>query len=467
VLKALHQRIHALALHLWREHNSPPRMAAAVWLGCVVGCTPLFGLHIWVCIALAWLLRLNQVVVYAAANISIPPIAPFIGFISVQLGERLLHGGWMALELSDFTWRNAPSLGARFFVNWMVGGLLLGAAVGLVGGLVTWVALSRRRERQRVASDPVWAALVAASSRYRSLPRRFRFYAHMKFRMDPCYHAIASRVGPDTLTVDLGTGLGMLPVLLGELGDGRRAVGVEWDAAKAQAGALAAAGLSGVEILEGDLHTFELPPCDVVTLVDVLHYYGQPEQRAIIARCARALRPGGAAPGPRERPRGVRRRPAHPPVRALGHAAGLEPRPRRPLPRGERAGGRSPRSGFRRRDDPAGRPPAPGQRAHHRERPGRDLAGLTRPARTHFHGRPPAVAGLALARTRIQGAGGRRCQARTVVVRFRVSTTCRGPDDSIALRLSATRRAVPQRPHARVPDRAPRDRAPLGAQGHP
>lgn len=293
MLKALHQRIHALALHLWREHNSPPRMAAAVWLGCVVGCTPLFGLHIWVCIALAWLLRLNQVVVYAAANISIPPIAPFIGFISVQLGERLLHGGWMALELSDFTWRNAPSLGARFFVNWMVGGLLLGAAVGLVGGLVTWVALSRRRERQRVASDPVWAALVAASSRYRSLPRRFRFYAHMKFRMDPCYHAIASRVGPDTLTVDLGTGLGMLPVLLGELGDGRRAVGVEWDAAKAQAGTLAAAGLSGVEILEGDLHTFELPPCDVVTLVDVLHYYGQPEQRAIIARCARALRPGG------------------------------------------------------------------------------------------------------------------------------------------------------------------------------
>src|SRR5262249_5814956 len=38
---------------------------------------------------------------------------------------------------------------------------------------------------------------------------------------------------------------------------------------------------------------FALPACDVVTLVDVLHYYDADAQRAILRRAADALRPGG------------------------------------------------------------------------------------------------------------------------------------------------------------------------------
>ena len=40
----------------------------------------------------------------------------------------------------------------------------------------------------------------------------------MKYVMDPCYRAIAALVPPGAYTVDLGSGLGMLPVLLGVLG---------------------------------------------------------------------------------------------------------------------------------------------------------------------------------------------------------------------------------------------------------
>jgi len=93
--------------------------------------------------------------------------------------------------------------------------------------------------------------------------------------------------------VDLGTGLGMLPVLLGELGERRRALGVEWDPEKIRCGLHAARGLPDVEMVEGDMHASPLPACDVITLIDVLHYYDADRQRALLGRCRAALRPGG------------------------------------------------------------------------------------------------------------------------------------------------------------------------------
>ncbi len=111
--------------------------------------------------------------------------------------------------------------------------------------------------------------------------------------MDPCYRAIARHVHRDSFTVDLGTGLGMLPMLLGELGEGRRVLGVDWDPGKMRCGLQAARGLPAVEIIEGDLHVTPLPTCDVITLVDVLHYYETDRQEALLKRCRGALKPGG------------------------------------------------------------------------------------------------------------------------------------------------------------------------------
>ena len=141
--------------------------------------------------------------------------------------------------------------------------------------------------------DPIERALKAAAARYAGLHPRFRWYARLKYRMDPCYRAIAQHVGRDSFTVDLGTGLGMLPVLLGELGERRRVLGVEWDPEKLRCGLHAARGLLGVEMVEGDLHASPLPACDVITLVDVLHYYEADRQEALLKRCRAALRPGG------------------------------------------------------------------------------------------------------------------------------------------------------------------------------
>jgi uncharacterized protein (DUF2062 family)/SAM-dependent methyltransferase len=307
------KRLHELGRQILQAHTEPGRVAAAVLVGAIVGCSPLFGLHLFVCIALAWLLRLNQVAVYAAANVSIPPLVPFIGFASVQLGERILRGHWLNLRLADFTWRNAPTLARTFFVDWLVGGLVVGAVVGSVGAVIAWSIVRARHKRGAPGMvEPFDAALRASLQAFSRLPfrlRRFRIYAALKYRMDPCYKAIAAHVPEGTFTVDLGSGLGMLPVVLASLGGGRRARGIEWDAAKVEAGRIASQGLEAVELLEGDVRSCEIPSCDVITLVDVLHYYDAAAQRALLERCRAALRDGGRVlvrEGDRQRSGGAR-----------------------------------------------------------------------------------------------------------------------------------------------------------------
>lgn len=289
-MKRLRERLHALWRTIVHEHTEPSRVAAAIVVGAIVGCTPLFGLHIVVCLALAWLFGLNKLIVYGAANLSIPPLVPLIGFVSVQLGERLRHGAWLALGRSDFALGHIRAIAKTFFLDWMLGGVVLGAAIGLVAGGVTWMILRRRRAP---APDALAAAIESARRRYDGLHPRFKWYARMKYVMDPCYRAIAPLVPPGAFAVDLGSGLGMLPVLLGVLGDGRRALGIEWDRSKVDCGVHATRDLPEIRVVEGDARSVELPPCDVITLVDMLHYWDAEAQRAILSRCRAALRPGG------------------------------------------------------------------------------------------------------------------------------------------------------------------------------
>ena len=64
-----------------------------------------------------------------------------------------------------------------------------------------------------------------------------------------------------------------------------------------------------MEIVAGDVRSYELPPCDVITLVDMLHYYDAATQQKLLERCRAALRPGGrllVREGDRERRGGAR-----------------------------------------------------------------------------------------------------------------------------------------------------------------
>ncbi|MGZ5966104.1 MAG: DUF2062 domain-containing protein [Polyangiales bacterium] len=281
------QRIASWLRAIASEHSSPARLFFACVVGGIVGSTPFFGLHFFICVGIAWLLRLNRVAVYGAANISIPPLAPFLALGCIEVGSRVLHGHGTLMQASalrGLTLRAVFAMAGDVVLSWLVGAPLVGGAIGaVIGAIVYGVAKTKRQE----ARDPFSVAAQETARRFAKSPPKIRHYVPWKVRLDPVYRAIAGQL-PDRVTlVDLGTGMGILSILVTLLGAHRRASGVEWDEQKARAGVLAAEGLP-IEITQGDLRTFVIPPCDVVTLVDVLHYFPIEEQRAVLERAAAA-----------------------------------------------------------------------------------------------------------------------------------------------------------------------------------
>ena len=81
---------------IWREeiiakHESPASKANSVALGLFFGIVPIWGFQFATALIVAHLLKLNKVVVGLTAQISVPPMIPFILFGSIKVGEWVLN----------------------------------------------------------------------------------------------------------------------------------------------------------------------------------------------------------------------------------------------------------------------------------------------------------------------------------------------------------------------------------------
>ncbi len=158
---------------------------------------------------------------------------------------------------------------------------------------------------ERAALD---AIVAAAGSAYAPAGRTPLHFARGKLRHDPVFRAIVARgLIPDgTRLVDLGCGQGVLPAFLVAARAGYE-LG-EWPTAWPPPPRLAAAfgvdlrrgAIAAARVALGARATFEvgdvrdavIPTCDVVVILDVLHYVPVPDQDRVLARCAAALAPG-------------------------------------------------------------------------------------------------------------------------------------------------------------------------------
>jgi uncharacterized protein (DUF2062 family)/2-polyprenyl-3-methyl-5-hydroxy-6-metoxy-1,4-benzoquinol methylase len=318
---------------LWRAlrgQGSPRRLGFSVGLGLFIGCQPLYGLHLPLCVLVCLPFRLDAVVAYLAANISNPLLAPFLLLAEVEIGSLLLHGAPV-----EFGLEAARRAGISGFVQEAaLGSLVFGAILGLLGGVLAAAIARRGQRRQR---DPaLMLAMQRTRARYAGAPRSHRYYVAAKLRADPVLAEIAEigreaaeRPGqgeldePDKLdellgenalieldgrsdsseraelggghelgdVVDAGAGRGQLGLCLLELGRVRSLVGFDFDAEKVEVARAAARGDATFRV--GDLLREEIGPADTVLLVDVLHYLSSEEQARLIARAARALRGHG------------------------------------------------------------------------------------------------------------------------------------------------------------------------------
>lgn len=161
-------------------------------------------------------------------------------------------------------------------------------------------ARGTRRELSRLARDAIAATLArphpfhvesAVAARYRPLGRFREGFARGKTRYDPVYRLVLARIPARCDVLDLGAGEGLLGAYLAAAGAEGTYRGIDVDAARALV-----ARKAGLDVKVLDLAA--APPgalgdADVVTLLDVLHYFPVDVQDRVLAVAAAAVRPGG------------------------------------------------------------------------------------------------------------------------------------------------------------------------------
>jgi uncharacterized protein (DUF2062 family) len=134
------RRIRTVLRHLFTEHTQTPgRIAASVGLGLFCGIAPIWGYQMVAAALLAHGLRLNKAIALAASNISFPLLAPFILAGALILGHFLRTGQLVEFE-PETVLRRIP----LYLWDWVMGSVVLAAAVALLGAGITW-ALARWR----------------------------------------------------------------------------------------------------------------------------------------------------------------------------------------------------------------------------------------------------------------------------------------------------------------------------------
>ncbi len=289
------------ALHRLRtEGDTPGRQAAAFGVGAFIGCSPAYGFHLPLCLFSGWLLGLNCLKVYLAANVSNPFAAPFLVFAEVQIGRWLRAGAPYSLSLETFRTLNVW----HFAADLILGSLVVGAVLGIVAASTTY-ALVRRYG----AGEALGRLFSSAVDRYVESGAFAWESANGKLRLDPVYREVL-RLGllPDEGTlVDLGCGRGLMLALLVSARD-RWREGVwprDWPAPptrlslrgielRPRIAADAARALAGEAVIErGDACLASLPATRAVLLFDVLQMLRHEAQEDLLRRIAASLEPGG------------------------------------------------------------------------------------------------------------------------------------------------------------------------------
>ena len=274
------------------EGRGAARESIAIGLGAFIGCQPVFGLHLPICLFVGWLFNLNRIKLYLAANVSNPFVLPLLLFVEIQTGAWLRTGAMHSLTIETLRATSPWSFG----VDLIVGAIAVGAGLGLAFGSATYAALRSSRPDER------FSALVdRAADRYINASVTAWEFAHAKLRSDPVYRtALCEDLLPSGGTfLDVGCGQGLTLALLIEARRDQRAapgcrpcvferlVGIE---ARPRIARLARLALADeVEIREADAAIETLPAFSGAAVFDVLQMLQPDEQHALLTEMRRAI----------------------------------------------------------------------------------------------------------------------------------------------------------------------------------
>jgi 1-acyl-sn-glycerol-3-phosphate acyltransferase len=119
------------------------------------------------------------------------------------------------------------------------------------------------------------------------------WYLRIKLRMEHNYKLFDEMIPQKAVISDLGCGYGFLSYMLAFLSKDRTITGVDYDHTKIDVANHCFSHNQQVQFIGKDISVFDLTPCDVMILSDVLHYLLPEKQEALLQRCVENLNPGG------------------------------------------------------------------------------------------------------------------------------------------------------------------------------
>jgi glycosyltransferase involved in cell wall biosynthesis len=128
--------------HILHSKDSTAKITMSVMLGVFMGIAPIWGYQLITAISLAYILRLNKILVIVAANISIPPMIPIILYLSFVTGSIILGKGVHLNLVSPVTFEFVKN---NLF-QYIIGSLTLAVALSLFFGLLMYLFMKLIRK---------------------------------------------------------------------------------------------------------------------------------------------------------------------------------------------------------------------------------------------------------------------------------------------------------------------------------
>ncbi|GAA3508298.1 DUF2062 domain-containing protein [Aquimarina addita] len=136
---------------IWKEDilksdEAPLQKAKAIMLGLFIGIVPLWGFQTVLVITMASVFKLNKAIAFLFSNISLPPVIPFIIYISYQLGAIVLGKKIDAtLNIEDIQSSTDVFTGLSQYI---IGSVVLAIVVALISGIVAYLYFSIRNSKR-------------------------------------------------------------------------------------------------------------------------------------------------------------------------------------------------------------------------------------------------------------------------------------------------------------------------------
>lgn len=140
-------RVRSLWLAAKNERASPREIGVAVGLGVFAGCTPALGFHGGLAVLLATVFRKNRLFCFLGSRVANAITLPPIVIAAVQLAHYVRTGALLSLD-RERVLEQGPTL----LVDWLLGCVPVGGALGALLGYAAYL-WAKRRDARRAARD--------------------------------------------------------------------------------------------------------------------------------------------------------------------------------------------------------------------------------------------------------------------------------------------------------------------------